>query len=74
MSRVLVPSASGLSKRTVISILMQTKILHSLITLTLYIFQESAPNHTFLANKITFIFSFGSAELAVKMCPNKLIN
>lgn len=64
------PSAAGLSKRAVISILMQTKIFRSLITLTWRIFQESAPNHTFLANKITFIFSFGSAELAVKMCSN----
>lgn len=74
MSRRVMPSASGLSKRVVISILMQTKILHSLITLTWHIFQQSAPNHTFLANKITFIFSFGSVELAAKMCPNKLIN
>lgn len=74
MRRLVAPSASGLSERTVISILMQTKILHSLITLTRCIFQQSAPCRTSLANKITFIFSFGSAELAVKMCPNKLIN
>lgn len=68
------PSAPGLSKRVVISILMQTKISRALITLTRHIFQQSAPNHASLANKITFIFSFGSAELAVKMRPNKLIN
>lgn len=35
-----------------------------------HISQQSALERTFLANKITFIFSFGSAELAVKMCPN----
>lgn len=53
---------------------LQTKTLRALITLALHIFQQSAPNHTLLANKITFIFSFGLAELAVKMHPNKLIN
>lgn len=58
MSVLALPLASGLSNGTVISILMQTKILHSLITLTWRIFQQSAPNHMFLANKITFIFSF----------------
>jgi len=60
MSALVLPLASGLSNCTVISILMQTKILHSLITLTWHIFQQSASNHTFLANKITFIFSFAT--------------